>query len=663
VRLSQVAVPLVRLGTLLALSFIVFAASYARLTQTEPPLAVLLYCARLSGIGSLIVFALSGLLQIIERNASRGRLTSTACALALLMPIIYAIAAHVAAGDGLRARGIPAWLIAGIGVAALSLTVVIVWTYRFWARRRPLDVLFALVAIAGLTLADALLSRAQRELVTLLELLSIVLASQLILNLLGDNPRRQLRVGLFGCLLSCTALVIGLAAPELVASGRRRALVAESSAAFVDALLFGPLRSRLAPRVDRARCDTLNAPQPAPPLALSSEQRRNVILISIDTLRADFVESKANGQLLMPNLVGFAREARYAPRAQAAFPATMLSISAAFSGFMPSDLLLAPKPLPTIFTLARGRMDQIEAVLPSGRYFTRPDVQAYLLTGAQVQLAGNGRQQTGYAIERLRQLRAENKRHLLWIHYYEPHGPYKTRAPFEFGDSELGRYRSEIASVDAQLGSLFEVLRGEGWFDDSLIVVFADHGEAFGEHNHFRHHYLLYPWLVNVPLIWRAPASAPARVSAPVHLMDVAPTVLHFLGLPSPGGMRGQSLLAQPPPATRSLFSEEISISGHIMHQYRLHPATDEAELFKRLMRLEDGPGYASKLALRRDDLYFIQQRASLAGELYAWRNDPGARHDLADSEREQTAALEREAAQFRSDVFERAACALESKR
>jgi arylsulfatase A-like enzyme len=644
---------------LLALSLLLFLGTYARLSKALPPVGVLLYGTHLSSVAGLMLFAFAGLLQVIEAHAARGRLVSTLLALGLISPFIHYVAAHVASGDGLRARGVPELLSTSVGFTALALVAVIVWSYRFWAGRRVLDVLFALVAIAGLLLAESQMSRAQTQLATLLQLFAIFLATELVLISIGRDERRQLRLGLVLTGVCLSAALVGLCFPKLVESGRRRALVAESSAAYVDARLFGTSRSNVPPKIDDKRCRALSKERPVPALSLGAEQRRNVILISIDTLRADYVLSRVNGELLMPGLVEFSEEARYAARAQTAFPATLLAMTSAFTGYMPSDILLAPRPLKNLFTLTRGHLDAVEGVLPRGSYFTRPDVQAYLLSGAQTEAVGSARQETAYAIARLRELRAEEKRHLMWIHYFEPHEPYELRESYGFGDSETDRYRSELAFVDEQLSRLLRFLREEGWYDDSLIMVFADHGESFGEHDHFHHHYLVYPWLVNVPLMWRAPDTEPGRVDAPVHLMDVTPSVLHFLGLPAPAGIRGSSLLAGSPPKTRLLFSEEISISGRMMLQYRNQPAKSEAELFARLVRLENGPGYSSKLGVRSGDRYLIQQRSSLANELYAWRSDPLAAHDLADIETGTAAALNQEAERWRMSVFERAACDL----
>jgi hypothetical protein len=661
VRLAKVASPILRLGVLLALSFLLFIGTYTRLTRALPPFRVVLYGAHLALVAGLLLFAFASLLTLIETHAARGRTVATLLALGLLSPFVHYVSAHIASGDGLRSRGIPEALGTSVAFLVLATAAAIVWTYRYWARRRFFDVLFALVAVAGLCTGDAALSRAQTQLATLIQLLAVFLATQLVLNLVGESKRAQLSIGL-ACSTCILALaLVGLCSPERVAKGRRLALVAESSSAYVDTRLFGGARTERPPRIDGKRCEALARVKPPPPLALPSERRRNVILVSIDTLRADYVESRVKGQLLMPGLVAFTQEARFAPRAQSAFPATLLSMTAAFTGYMPSDLLLAPKPLANIFTLARKHLDHVEAVLPRGRYFNRPDVQAYLLSGAYVETVGNARHQTAYAIARLDELRAEHKSHLMWVHYYEPHEPYALHPPYDFGDSEIGRYRSELAHVDEQLALLLAHLRENGWYDDSLIMVFADHGESFGEHNHVHHHYLVYPWLVNVPLFWRTPDTLPGRVDAPVHLMDVAPSVLHFLGLPPPPGARGRSLLAGSSEKTRLLFSEEVSMSGRMMLQYRNEPAKDEAELFARLLRLENGPGYTSKLGVRSGDRYLVQQRASLANELYAWRSDPLAAHDVADKEVGTTEALGREAERFRMSVYERAACDLQT--
>jgi arylsulfatase A-like enzyme len=127
-------------------------------------------------------------------------------------------------------------------------------------------------------------------------------------------------------------------------------------------------------------------------------------------------------------------------------------------------------------------------------------------------------------------------------------------------------YDGEIAYVDQQLGRLLDFLRASGQYDDTLIVVVGDHGEAFGEHGDFVHGHLAYDEIMHVPLIVKFPAGMAApggAVDALAQLTDVAPTVLDALGLGHlAGDMQGVSLLSAvrpPAPATQSLKDDSQS--------------------------------------------------------------------------------------------------------
>jgi arylsulfatase A-like enzyme len=301
----------------------------------------------------------------------------------------------------------------------------------------------------------------------------------------------------------------------------------------------------------------------------------------------------------------------------------------------------------------------VEAVLPSGNYFSRPDVVSYLLNDIEVHELGGAPRQTKFAIGSLRTLRARGKSHLMWVHYFEPHAPYKSHAEYSFGDSDWERYQSELALVDEHLSQLLQVLREEGWYEDSLILLFADHGESFGEHQHYHHHYLVYPWLVSVPFALRAPGLASGSFSGPVHLTDITPTVLQFLGLDAMRPMRGVPLLAGDPAPGRPLFSEEISVTGRTMLEYREHPVKDESAAMARFYRLEHGQGYVSKLAVAQNGLQLVQHRDSRAVELYDMERDPRAAHDLADAEPEATRRLSETLLALRRDMLMRSLCEL----
>jgi arylsulfatase A-like enzyme/Tfp pilus assembly protein PilF len=127
-----------------------------------------------------------------------------------------------------------------------------------------------------------------------------------------------------------------------------------------------------------------------------------------------------------------------------------------------------------------------------------------------------------------------------WIHLFDPHAPYDPPAPFdETGDP----YRGEVEFVDAALGDFFAFLRAEGLYENSLIVLTADHGEGLGGHGEREHGFFVYDPTVHVPLIVRAPVAFPVkRVSALVEHVDVMPTILDLVGVPLPAAVQGESL-------------------------------------------------------------------------------------------------------------------------
>jgi len=133
----------------------------------------------------------------------------------------------------------------------------------------------------------------------------------------------------------------------------------------------------------------------------------------------------------------------------------------------------------------------------------------------------------------------------LWVHYYDPHGSYEPPEPFasQFADN---LYDGEIAFVDAQIGRLLERLRADGRFDRTLVAVTADHGESLGEHGEDTHGLFIYDATLRVPLLLRhAGEVAPGRRhDRLVSGVDLAPTLLDLLGLPALDGVEGQSFAA-----------------------------------------------------------------------------------------------------------------------
>ena len=147
-----------------------------------------------------------------------------------------------------------------------------------------------------------------------------------------------------------------------------------------------------------------------------------------------------------------------------------------------------------------------------------------------------------------------------WLHYFDPHSPYGSPPPYH--DMYAGRitdglpmaaqrerYAEDITYADAQLGRVIESLKSSGRYDETLIIVMSDHGEAFGEMHggvkEVAHGRYLYDTTQHVPLIIKPPAAlgvAPRRIATQVELVDMAPTALAALGMPIPEGWTGTSL-------------------------------------------------------------------------------------------------------------------------
>lgn len=147
----------------------------------------------------------------------------------------------------------------------------------------------------------------------------------------------------------------------------------------------------------------------------------------------------------------------------------------------------------------------------------------------------------------------------MWVHYYDPHGPYYNSPIADFGSETIDRYDEEIAFTDKHLGPLLDALTTPG-DRPTYVVITADHGEGFGEHGSDPHARTLYREVTRVPLLFLGPDLKPTRIEESVGMHDIAPTWLDLAGLPIPEEMSARSLgrvlLGEPAPAARLVFQE-----------------------------------------------------------------------------------------------------------
>jgi len=300
---------------------------------------------------------------------------------------------------------------------------------------------------------------------------------------------------------------------------------------------------------------------------------RHVLLVTIDTLRADRVGAYGYRAARTPHLDALAADGLRATRAYAAAPVTLPSHASLLTGRYPpahgarhNGVALdgGVTTVATVLKAAGFATGAFVSAFPLDRRFgLAPGFDVY---GDHLPRGVDGRpadERPGQATvdEALAWRRTTGAaRTFLWVHLFEPHAPY--------GDAGTGRaigdrYDDEVAAADHQVGRLLEGLgtaRAE-----TLVVVTADHGEAFGEHGEIGHSMFVYDTTLHVPLILQGPGTPRrGRLEAPVSLVDVVPTLLEGLQVPAAGAMDGQSLRLADGPAPsarpgRELYAETMA--------------------------------------------------------------------------------------------------------
>jgi arylsulfatase A-like enzyme len=357
---------------------------------------------------------------------------------------------------------------------------------------------------------------------------------------------------------------------------------------------------------------------------------RNVILLSVDTLRADALEMAHRGRPIMPRTSAFARHAIYAPRAITTYPATVFAMGSALTGLSASRVLFAPRPPPNILHLDPDPSRTHLAILPSSSWFRQPVVESLFLQGVEARRHEDARAQVDDLIRTLSRERARHAPHFVWAHFFEPHAPQRSHRGFSYGRSAAARYKSEVAYLDAQLGRVFAWLERSGAYDDTLVVLFADHGEALGERGYYGHHVFLNGFIADVPIIIRAPGAGHRLVRGVTSVTDVAATVAHYLGFALDPTGAGWSLLAGDPPAERIVVAEAFPIRGKDLFDVANEPVRTFDRLEARMARIQASVArYAPKVALATGHHRLIVNRQTGLGELYDRRADPAEEQNL----------------------------------
>ncbi len=331
-----------------------------------------------------------------------------------------------------------------------------------------------------------------------------------------------------------------------------------------------------------------------------AETRQNLLLVTIDTVRADHLGAYGDARAETPNLDRVAREGVRFDQASSAVPLTLPSHATILSGLLPphhglrnngagkfpeADATLATRlaadgfrtgafvgsfVLDHRFGLSRG-FDTYDDEIPRD-----PEVPAAL------EAERPGPAVVDRALAWLE--KRDGRPFFAWVHLYDAHAPYAPPEPFRSRHAD-SPYDGEIASVDFQVGRLLQWLDRSGESRSTIVAVAADHGEALGEHGELTHGFLLYEPTLHVPLLVRGPRLSPGTViRTPVGLVDLAPTLSGLLGLSA---------------TKEKLDGRDLSaalLAGREPEAVDLYAESEYARLF----------GWSGLTALRRKNLKFI---------------------------------------------------------
>ena len=366
----------------------------------------------------------------------------------------------------------------------------------------------------------------------------------------------------------------------------------------------------------------------------------NIILITLDTTRADRMGFLGSKRGLTPNLDGLARHGVVFSHAYAHVPLTTPSHATILTGTYPQFNRVSDLGSPLT-----ENVPYLPAVLHKHGYHTAAFVGSQVLDPKGVAAPGFDRSFDTYdagfhnrqggedrysSAERRAMVVVSHAvawldQHprspfFLWVHLYDPHDPYDPPPPFK-ARYAASPYDGEIAYVDSAVGKLLAALRSRALYAGSLIAVVADHGEAFAEHGELSHGLFLYDETIHVPLLLKLAGyeSRGLRVENRVGLVDLAPTLLQEVEIERPRTMQGESLLKLMNPKADGRHAN----GGTAVEDVPDRSMYAETDYPHRAF------GWSSLRALRAGKYLYVEAPER---ELYDQSVDSGALHNLAPS-------------------------------
>ncbi|MCY2927566.1 MAG: sulfatase-like hydrolase/transferase, partial [Planctomycetota bacterium] len=304
---------------------------------------------------------------------------------------------------------------------------------------------------------------------------------------------------------------------------------------------------------------------------------RNVVLISIDTCRAERLSCYGYKRPTTPNIDAVAREGVLFRHALTPIPETTPAHASMLTGTCPLTHGVrenGSRMADSNVTLAKILR---EAGYRTGGFVGGFPLDARFGLNQGFDVYDSRFTQTTWKATSATERRAEDvnrpamawldknagKPFFLFLHYYDVHEPYGPPAPYST-DYAGDLYAGEVAYVDHCIGQVMDRLKAAGAYENTLVIITADHGESLGEHGEKTHGYFMYQSVMHVPLVIRAPgARRGVAAEENVSLVDIVPTVLDLVGLKAPARVQGESLRRalegdKPTPRRQGVYGEAM---------------------------------------------------------------------------------------------------------
>src|SRR6266545_772697 len=357
-----------------------------------------------------------------------------------------------------------------------------------------------------------------------------------------------------------------------------------------------------------------------------------VIIISIDTVRADHLPMFGYSGVETPNLDAFRGDAVLFTSAYSQVPLTLPSHTAILTGLLPPQNGVRNN----IGYVLDPRIATIPSFLKQHGYETGGAVSAFVLRGSaglshsfdfyddaianRPDVATGALQRSGRITEQIaaRWIDARTSRpFFFFFHIFEPHAPYEPEEPFRSRYADA--YDGEIATADAIVGDFIADLKRRRIYDRAIIFLLSDHGEGLNQHGEPEHGIFLYREDILVPLLVKLPGSAArgTKIDSPVALVDLFPTIAQLIGAAAPANLSGRSLFMRAE-GERRIYSESLYPRIHL--------------------------GWSELRSLEDSRHHFIQAPKP---ELYDMQRDPEEKNNVLSEDRRTYAQMRDELARY----------------